>query len=64
MFDKIMGTVLLMCCAAEILLIVFMILQPYTTAKWFGALLIPVYCLLMRFMIYVFFQRNGGNDGN
>ena len=58
MFDKILGTVLLIACAAEILTIVFKLIQPDCTGRLFGALLIPVYCLVMRFVIYAFFQRN------
>ncbi len=58
MFDKILGAVLLMTCAAEILIIVFKLIQPDCTGRLLGVLLIPVYCLVMRFVIYVFFQRN------
>ncbi len=42
MFDKILGTVLLMCCAAEILTIVFKLIQPDCVGRLLGALLIPV----------------------
>ena len=58
MFDKILGTVLLMACAAEILTIVFKLIQPDCTGRLLGLLLIPIYCLVMRFLIYVFFKRN------
>lgn len=58
MCDKILGTVLMMACAAEILTLVFKLIQPDCTGRLLGALLIPVYCLVMRFLIYAFFQRN------
>ena len=58
MFDKILGTVLLMVCAAEILTIVFKLIQPDCPGRLLGIMLIPIYCLVMRFLIYVFFQRN------
>lgn len=58
MFDKILGTVLLMACAAEILTIVFKLIQPDCTGKLLGIMLIPINCLVMRLVIYVFFQRD------
>ena len=58
MFDKILGTVLLMCYAAEILTIVFKLIQPDCTGRLLGLLLIPINCLVMRLLIYVFFQRD------
>ena len=61
-FDKILGTVLLMACAAEILTIVFKLIQPECTGRLLGLLLIPFYCLVMRFVIYVFFEMKGGNN--
>jgi hypothetical protein len=62
MFNKIMGTTLLMCCAAELLTILFKLIQPDTNAKWFGLLLIPIYCLVMLFVIHVFFKKGGQDD--
>ena len=61
-FDKILGTVLLMCCAAEILTIVFKLIQPDCTGRLLGLSLIPIYCIVMRFLIYVYFEMKGGND--
>ena len=61
-FDKIIGAVLLMCCAAEILTIVFKLIQPDCTGRLLGLLLIPINCLVMRFIIYAFFEMKGGND--
>lgn len=62
MFDKICGTVLLMCCVCEILIIVFKLIQPDCTGRLFGLLLIPIYCLVMRFLIYVYFEMKGGKE--
>ena len=61
-FDKFIGTVLLMCDATEIITIVFKLIQPNCTGRLLGLLLIPIYCLMMRFIIYVFFEMKGGNN--
>ena len=62
MYDKIIATVLLMCCVSEILTIVFKLIQPDCIGRLFGILLIPIYCLLMRFLIYVYFEMKGGKE--
>lgn len=62
MSDKIIGTVLLMCCVSEILTIVFKLIQPECTGRLLGLLLIPIYCLVMRFLIYVYFEMKGGDE--
>ena len=61
-YDKIIGTVLLMCCGSEILSTVFKLIQPDCTGRLLGLLLIPIYCLVMRFTIYAFFEMKGGED--
>ena len=61
-FYKFLGTVLLMCFVCEILTIVFKLIQPDCTGRLLGLLLIPINCLVMRFLIYVFFEMKGGDD--
>lgn len=62
MVQKLFGLIILLICALNMLEIVFKLLQPDTVAKWFGLLLIALYCMLSIFVLKVFFKQsdNGG----